>query len=75
MRHSNDSLLFAVCVSLGALFVMGVYDVFLFVNFGRDATISRQILLWSRSYPEASLAAAFALGVLAGHLFWPQHWP
>ncbi len=53
----------AVCLA-----VVGVADVALNVRYGPEATVSRVVLSWTRSYP----ILAFAAGIVAGHLFWPQ---
>lgn len=53
------------------LSVMGLfaYDYFALVNGGYSASISYQFLKLASEYP----IVAFAMGVLFGHLFWPNN--
>ncbi len=44
------------------------YDVFAYVHWGYEGTISFKALTASKNYP----IIPFAIGVVAGHLFWPQ---
>lgn len=52
------------------------YDLFAYLKWGNDTTISR-ILLAANAYSIAgmflAIVSAFAFGVLFGHLFLPQH--
>lgn len=48
--------------------LLGIYDVWAISTSGYDASISVIIVDWSRQLP----ILPFAIGVLAGHLFWPQ---
>lgn len=48
--------------------LLGAYDAYVIVTFGYDASISVVVLDWSRRAP----VLPFAVGVIAGHLFWPQ---
>jgi hypothetical protein len=57
----------AVLGSVAALLI--AYDVFAFLHWGPWATISEQTYAAARRWP----VLAFTAGVLAGHLFWPQH--
>ena len=45
-----------------------VYDVIAYAHGGVDATISRITLAWAHRWP----LVPFSVGVLCGHLFWPQ---
>jgi hypothetical protein len=56
-------LLICACVA-----VLIVYDIFVYMHSGVDATISRVVLRWSRQWP----VLPFSTGVVCGHLFWPQ---
>lgn len=40
--------------------------------FGRVATISSVVGRWAQRWPFLPWLFAYAVGVLAGHLFWPQ---
>jgi hypothetical protein len=48
--------------------LLGIYDVWVIAASGYDASVSVIIVDWSRQLP----ILPFAIGVLAGHLFWPQ---
>lgn len=62
MSETTISVLAITLVSLV------VYDVIIFIKEGPQATISYDLLGLSRDYP----IIPFALGVIAGHLFWPN---
>jgi hypothetical protein len=49
-----------------------LWDTWVLVRLGPDFTISALLLRWSLRWPFLPLAAAFGLGILTGHLFWPQ---
>lgn len=59
-------------LSLTTYFVIGlvglitIFDVYILIKKGIDATISRTLYLGACKYP----IIAFALGVVCGHLFW-----
>jgi hypothetical protein len=59
---------FIVFLIIGVL----LYDLWVFVNYGNEATISRQILDFSYA-KTGSVMLAFFFGLLCGHLFIPQH--
>jgi len=44
------------------------YDIFAYFYWAYEGTISFKVLTASRKYP----IIPFAVGVIAGHLFWPQ---
>ncbi len=48
--------------------IITLYDIWMLWRRGYEATISWVLLTWSRKYP----IIAFMLGVLAGHIFWPN---
>jgi hypothetical protein len=50
------------------IIVVVTYDLLAFYIWGGEATISTQVLELSQKYP----IVAFAIGVLIGHMFWPQ---
>jgi hypothetical protein len=52
-----------------ALLLIG-WDIYVAVNKDEGDTIS-EVLLWVGSHP----VLPFAMGVLMGHLFWPQYRP
>jgi len=55
----------AVLMVIGLLIV---YDIAIYSTSGVDATISRVTLSWSSDIP----IVLIGIGVLIGHLFWPQ---
>lgn len=57
-------------------FVIGLlvgYDLWVWRKGGGDATISKILLNAAKKYPIVAVAFGIAIGVLLGHLFWPQH--
>jgi hypothetical protein len=48
--------------------LVGLYDLTVYLTHGHEATVSAVILTTSRRYP----ILPFMLGVLIGHLLWPQ---
>jgi hypothetical protein len=59
-----------VLLPILALLVIA-YDVVAYLRGGVQATISRVVLGWSAAAP----LLPFGVGVLCGHLFWPQPLP
>lgn len=51
---------------LVAFLALIVFDVYVFMDGGTEATISHTILVWSYKYPFFT----FTCGFLMGHLFW-----
>ena len=60
-RHITQAVL------LTALLLLGAYDLFAFLRWGRENTISVVLYETAQQFP----VIAFGLGVLAGHVFWP----
>ena len=56
---------------LPAIIAVAVIDTLIIWQFGPDQSISRKIMEISMRFP----IIAFALGVIAGHLFWPLRDP
>jgi hypothetical protein len=54
--------------------LIAAYDLAVYVTAGNDATVSRVILDAARN-GDFGLLIPFAVGVLVGHLFVPQHLP
>jgi hypothetical protein len=52
-----------------SIFFYAVYDVIIFAINGPEATLNQVILNDSRIHPVVPLA----VGIILGHLFWPQH--
>ena len=50
------------------LILLALYDVYAIVTGGLEATISHVTLSAATNYP----IIPFAVGVVSGHLFWPQ---
>lgn len=65
-------LLVSLFVVLAAAVVLIAYDVWLCWNGGAKATISWHTYLAACSEPIIPFAIGLILGVLAGHLFWPN---
>jgi len=58
-------------VVLGAVLAIVLYDIAAYSLWGVSATVSRVTLGWASGLPIISLA----IGVVIGHLFWPQPAP
>jgi TRAP-type C4-dicarboxylate transport system permease small subunit len=58
-------------VLAGTLLVIGGYDVWALIWAGEEFTVSHTILELSRAHPLVPLL----VGLLLGHLFWPQEPP
>ena len=58
-----------VWVIVSIVLVLVAYDVFIYLQAGGDATISDVTLGWAKRWT----VVPFAVGVLCGHLFWPQY--
>lgn len=67
--------LLTVVVVLGTIAAIGTYDVWVWKKSRgpNDATISKLLLNAAKKYPIVAVAFGIAIGVLLGHLFWPQH--
>jgi hypothetical protein len=50
-----------------------VYDIHLATTWGYHATISFQVLQAAREEPIIPLVVGLTLGILLGHIFWPQY--
>lgn len=57
-----------VAVILAVVLALVLYDVWALYRFGVDATISAITLRAAMAHP----VVALAVGVVCGHLFWPQ---
>lgn len=55
-------------VVVGVILLLGIYDLVAVLWFGPSATLSRVVGIEAGYVP----AVPFALGFVAGHLFWPQ---
>lgn len=54
--------IFTICIIL----IIAIFDVYVIVNGGTEASISHLIITWSYKYP----IFTFMFGVVCGHLFW-----
>lgn len=52
---------------------IAVYDTIVAVNKEKGDTISEVTLAWAQQNPIAGVMLGIALGVVIGHLFWPQY--
>ena len=48
--------------------IIAVYDVWVYIQAGGDATISRIVYNFSKDWPIVNII----IGVLLGHFYWPQ---
>lgn len=62
---SEFSAWFLVCLTFAVI----CFDLLVGFRWGADSTISRQMLVVAKQYP----ILAVGVGVLMGHVFWPQH--
>jgi hypothetical protein len=69
MRHT---LVVTLLTVLAAGVWLICYDVFLVWHYGVEQTISWQTYQAARSEPIIPLLLGLAVGILFGHLFWPQ---
>jgi len=53
---------------VAVIMIVGIVDLSLWFGCGAACTLSKQLLSASEQYP----ILPFALGVLVGHLLWPQ---
>lgn len=56
---------------LAIVIIVVLYDTYVYVNCGPEATISRVIYRAHEKWPLLAPLVAFALGALWGHFFWP----
>ena len=55
--------------------LLAAADVYLLVRYGVQATISRHTIAILARYPIVAVLLGVAVGVLLGHLAWPQPTP
>ena len=55
-------------IIVATILIIGAYDIYVLIQGGLEATISHVTLTAATSYP----IIPFAVGVICGHLFWPQ---
>jgi hypothetical protein len=65
---SLDSTVWKGIVFILVLSAFGIWDLLLFNSGGKPNTISHDLLVIAREYPILTLA----VGIVLGHLFWPQ---
>ncbi len=63
---------FALAVTLGTSALVAAYDVWTYRRRGYETTISYMLLTAARSRPIVAALIGLAVGILFGHLFWPQ---
>lgn len=56
---------------IATIAIVAIFDIWIFMNYGGDSTISRVALGWTSSRPVLAITM-FGIGFLCGHLFWPQ---
>jgi TRAP-type C4-dicarboxylate transport system permease small subunit len=54
---------------IGALIL---WDAWLYFAIDPNWTVSATLLRWALQWPFLALVVVFAVGLLIGHLFWPQ---
>jgi hypothetical protein len=67
-----NPLIVTLLVLLAALVLLIGYDIYLHAVGGYPATISYRALQAARREPIIPLVVGLALGILLGHLYWPQ---
>jgi hypothetical protein len=60
---------FTTYLLIASVFFYAIYDIAAAMLGGREATISYDVLNAAQAHPVIPLA----VGVILGHLFWPQH--
>ena len=69
----NATDLFA-SVFIVAIWVIGLgVDVYFIAKGGEQASVSFRVAKWSMKYPIIPGFLCLTLGLLLGHLFWPNH--
>lgn len=54
---------------------IAIYDTVVAINRVGGDTISEIALVWASAHPIAGVMLGVALGIVLGHLFWPQVLP
>lgn len=70
MKHDQWGKVWKLMVGSIAVLIIAL-DVFAYVGWGVDATLSRHTVAGAMEHPTLPLAVGFVLG----HLFWPQRLP
>jgi hypothetical protein len=75
-------MLFGIPTKTWTLIVMAItitaiatWDTLVAVNTVKGDTISEVILTWHLEHPLAGMLFILAVGILLGHLYWPQRAP
>lgn len=55
-----------------SLAIIILYDVYVYLGYGVEATISRFVWYLTFDYPPVGQLLLLSVGFLLGHLFWPQ---
>ena len=68
MTNESPQRTWTIYVLIGITIGLIVWDVYVFMTAGSPATISRVVFRWAEAHP----VIPFGIGVLCGHLLWPQ---
>jgi len=66
------ALIVTLIVLLAVVAGLVAFDIYLAVTGGYPATISYQALQAAREEPIIAVVLGLVLGILIGHIFWPQ---
>jgi hypothetical protein len=66
------TIFFTLGVAFVTVAVVAAYDIWAYRSHGYHATISYLLLSASQKRPIVAALIGLALGILLGHLFWPQ---
>ena len=67
------TLIVTLIVLLVAFLGLVIFDIYLAASAGYCATISYQTLAAAKQEPIIPLIVGLVLGMLLGHIFWPQY--
>lgn len=72
-----DYKLLTTIILVSVIVFLVIYDIWVFRKTGgdvtKDATISKLLFLAAKERPIIAIIFGLAIGVLLGHLWWPQH--
>jgi hypothetical protein len=71
-ENSSEAIKLTVIVMISLIAIIAIYDIWVYVYYGSNATISRILLKSAQKAPIIGVAFGIAIGTLLGHLFWPQ---
>ena len=72
MSKSRSTRTWTIGILIGVLSLLIGWDIYVAVNDAKGDTISEIVLELSMLHVASLLGIVFALGVLTGHIVWPQ---